>query len=421
MEAAILGGILGLGYYFSNADENTRIQHTNALKQNKTKSVRFSKTTKDGEESKEDGNMQRSLTGNLLPTNAFHHNNMVPFFGSTVKQNVDADANHSILDNYVGAGSVDYAKQESMQFFNREQNNIGTPFGAESNTDKRQEKIKAAKIRNNELPFEQIRVGPGLDDGYTNIPSGGVQQMKSRDAALLRYKSIDELRTKNDQKITYHGVMMNPQAHIKTHAFPGEVRHYHPDRFYVNNNGERNLVGKNAYYEAQRVMPEVVDRDVARPETTKEYFGTGVYVDAARSYNIPQQREAHKQQLGTMNVGPAALAEGGNNGSYGREGYVALPNQRTQTGARNAERMGPMGEQRGGQVPLLYQDGARFNKKMMFQGNGRSYGNKGMNYPGALPANDPNDIARRTIREQTEDNDYVAPPQTDVAREQDYS
>ena len=33
--------------------------------------------------------------------------------------------------------------------------------------------VSSTQIRNNELPFEQIQVGHGLNDGYTARPTGG--------------------------------------------------------------------------------------------------------------------------------------------------------------------------------------------------------------------------------------------------------
>ena len=38
------------------------------------------------------------------------------------------------------------------------------------------DRIVPSKNRNNVLPFEKINVGPGINDGYSAMPSGGFHQ-----------------------------------------------------------------------------------------------------------------------------------------------------------------------------------------------------------------------------------------------------
>ena len=44
------------------------------------------------------------LTGERVKSGDFTHNNMTPFFGGRVKQNVAPEANSGILDSYAGSG-----------------------------------------------------------------------------------------------------------------------------------------------------------------------------------------------------------------------------------------------------------------------------------------------------------------------------
>ena len=57
------------------------------------------------------------------------------------------------------------------------------------------------QIRNNVAPIEQIRVGPGLNKGYTWKPSGGIQQSETRNYVLP--KRTNETRVRNNPKVTY--------------------------------------------------------------------------------------------------------------------------------------------------------------------------------------------------------------------------
>ena len=404
MEAVAVGIVLAAGYLLSQREKpNTDIKgiessHMSAPKPTAFKSLPVKGST---------FSKSKSKTGIERPEDDLYHTNMFPFFGSTIKQNIDPDANKQILDFMVGAGSVDIGKREVPQMFNRERQNIGTPFGAPLQVEEHLEHIAVPMSRNNELPFEQIRSGPGLNDGYTNIPSGGVHQAASRDAALRRYKTVDELRPGNDPKLSYEGVIMNPESHIKARGDIGEFKHRNPDKFYINEDGERNLVTTGQFLKA-RVYPQPVDRSVNRPTTNREYFGIQGPADTEGTYVRSAHRQAHRKATQQFPMGPAVYSQAGQGssgtGDYGKDGYQSLPNQRTVTGARTK-----LGVAHGGSYagPNQFPDEAKFTRKMFFEGAPREFGNMQYTLPGGMPAVDPNDIARRTIREQTEDNDYL--------------
>lgn len=58
-----------------------------------------------------------SLSGERIPSTEFRHNNMVPFYGGSVKQNVRAAANVSMLDSFTGSGDTQIKKREVEQMF----------------------------------------------------------------------------------------------------------------------------------------------------------------------------------------------------------------------------------------------------------------------------------------------------------------
>lgn len=409
MEYLAIGGILATGYYLSNREERKPVTAKTRLGR-----APFTGANNSPYEKRPSLDIQTDIGQDVdqkelisSPIGSKYHTNMFPYFGSTIKQNTNPDANNQILDFMTGAGSMDIGKRESAQFFNREERAIGTPFGAPNQVADQREHIVVPKMRNNELPFEQIRSGPGLNDGYTNIPSGGVHQAAARDAALRRYKTVDELRPKSDPKQSYEGVIMNPVSHIKARGIQGEQKHRHPDRFYVNENGERNLITTGQHMKP-RVMPQPIDRAVNRPSTTREYFGVGKAADTHAAYNRPAHKKSTRTRSEQLPMGPATYASGGGGEQYasdhGKDGYVSLPNQRSITGTRTK-----MGGAHGGMYAGTnhYEDEARFSKKMYFTGNPRTFGEMQSTFPQGLPVKDPTDIAKPTIREQTEDNDFI--------------
>ena len=59
-----------------------------------------------------------SLTGEPINKNNFKHNNMVPFFGGSIKQNVDDNANRSKLENFTGSMDNYQSKKKLPHYLN---------------------------------------------------------------------------------------------------------------------------------------------------------------------------------------------------------------------------------------------------------------------------------------------------------------
>ena len=52
------------------------------------------------------------LSGQRIPSNQYKHNNMQPYFGGRIKQNIAPNSNTSVLDMYNGSGSTQMKKRE---------------------------------------------------------------------------------------------------------------------------------------------------------------------------------------------------------------------------------------------------------------------------------------------------------------------
>jgi hypothetical protein len=64
-----------------------------------------------------------SLTGQKVDSSYYTHNNMVPYFGSSIRsRNVDVNSNESVLDNMSGAGSQTNIKKENDTLFTPTEN-----------------------------------------------------------------------------------------------------------------------------------------------------------------------------------------------------------------------------------------------------------------------------------------------------------
>ena len=171
------------------------------------------------------------LAGNPIDPSTFTHNNMQPFFGSGVKQNLDEFSTRGIFENFTGTSDTYQKKQEQKPLF-QPQKNMSNVYGRQNLDGYMLDRYYVSNLRQNETPIEKVYVGPGLNQGYTNQPSGGFQQADTRDYILP--KTTDEIRVKTNPKISYYG-RINPGEKIAKPGKVGTLYKNRPDTFYVQN------------------------------------------------------------------------------------------------------------------------------------------------------------------------------------------
>lgn len=318
-----------------------------------------------------------ALTGLPMTTEEFSHNNMVPFFRGSVKQNMTDDANRSMLDNMIGTGFNQIEKREQAPLFDPHREPTGNITGLENISDFFHDRVVPSTNRAFEKPVEPTRVGPGLEQGFSSLPIGGFQQFEALEVAK-RGLSVDELRAASNPKITYEGVVIPGMNIAGVRGEIGEVRKYHPDKFFVNQDGERNFVGPVADNLKPTARPSQVMKFQARTETSEEFQGPAVASDFSATYAVPSFRAPFARQhdgYGYRNADGSTYGVPNTdapNNDFGAAAYELPVNQRNVTGER-------------GQTLNLVTAGS----------------------PQALTVYDPNDVARTTVRETTGANDWI--------------
>lgn len=352
------------------------------------------------------------LSGVAFQPGEFKHANMVPFFRGQAKQNMIDTANNQVLDSYSGSGKTLYAKREQTPFFEPTKEPVGNPFGFESTTNFMESRIVESRNRSGERPVEQIRVGPGLNQGYTHLPSGGYQQQAGEEYVLNRMPRTNDLRVATNPKLTYDTPVVpgaNFVASSGNAESIGEVRKYQPDTFFINKNGERNFVTVGADQKAAVRSTQVI-KHTTRPETTKAYSGVAGQAEGKATYTIGSTRTPLAKQMGSWGYRNADLTGNFNpdtdaqQNDYGKSGVEIRPNERFYTGERvMATNVAP--DERQGELPL--QDVARPTRAEELIDNAWIGTVSMAEAQPKLTVYDPNDVARTTIKETTVDNDYV--------------
>ena len=337
-----------------------------------------------------------SLTGNNIPSQDFTFNNMVPFFGSNVKQSMLT--NKRVVNSYTGS-DLYTQKKESEPLFNPN-NEIENVYGTQDINGEIQNRHIASQYRSNELAFDQVRVGAGLDGGYNACGKDGFHQMYRP-----MPKTVDELRAKSNPKIVFNGRKVPGKANNDKRGLQGCVIKKTPDTTFEQSPSQYLITTGDVIKERQQ--PTIILRDTNRKDSME-------YIPSADPNNKessarPLYRKSDKECFET--TGPRNLYEDNawtdiDVGDYGLKGTHFPPNERdcttVPTPASNFNSI-----VRAIIAPVL--DIFRYTKKQNAIGNIREAGNVGTSQITKNIMYDATDVARTTIKETTIDNDRMGP------------
>lgn len=219
--------------------------------------------------SDDESNNMMSLTGEKMNVKDFNHNNMQPFLKGNITQNTNVEQFTQKLDFNTGVDKFHIQKKELEPFSNPVSgyHNIN---GSKQDSEFLKRRMVVSEMQQNVSPFDTVRVGPGLNQGFTNKGSGGFQQNNSLDYA--RPKTMNELRSKINQKESVFS--MNYKAPIKGTEQRGIVnplKKNKPERTY--NQTHNDLFGNAAQVMKNTLRPELALKAVNRRNTHKEYTG----------------------------------------------------------------------------------------------------------------------------------------------------
>jgi len=216
-------------------------------------------------------NKVKSLSGENISIEKFKHGNMQVFLKKGVTQNVNLDNNQEFHQKF-GYNEYKNKKTEVENFFDPI-SDTSLIRGMNNNTDFIKDRTNITNIQNNFNPIQSVRVGPGLNQGYTSTGSGGFQQPDS--LIYAKPKDIDELRAKSNQKnsifeIPVQGPM---KSIIDKRAEVTPFAKNRPETSYKQT--EDNWFKGLSYLKKDTSRPEENLKDTSRIATHTDYYGTG--------------------------------------------------------------------------------------------------------------------------------------------------
>ena len=340
------------------------------------------------------------LTGEYISKDNFKHNNMQHFYKGQPTQNVDLDKTSTTFENFTGTSTVYQHKKEVKNLQDTTPQNI---YGSKvfTNAIDYNERYVPSKMQDNVLPFEQQRVGPGLDKGYTADPSGGYNQDNSRQYIIP--KTVDELRVKTNPKQTYQGRIIAGQKSTTRGLVSGVVKH-RPDTFYRNSS--------DRYFKGGNVRAQTLRKKFYLKPTNKQlqrsYYGVVGQSEVNKTYKRGSYCKSKKNNYMNSTPRNAYAKEQWNsnkeNSDYNKKSYINRPNERDTTQNK------PIVNNLTSLVKKLITpvlDIMKTSRKENFIGNPNPSGYMGVSMPSKLTVHDPNDVARTTIKETNIHNERL--------------
>ena len=330
----------------------------------------------------------KSLSGQVMDSSQFTHNNMVPFFGGSIKQNVESHSTQGILENFTGSRPVNFIEKKSQGSLFKPEQNLAYTTGKPVYSSEINSRFNPSSFRQGEFPFEPALVGPGLGQGYTTEPVGGFQQ-DIREYTLP--KTVDELRQGSNPKITYKG-RLNPSKKIGKRGLNAKVNKNKPDTYYKNDPSRYMTSVTNP---AERHRSKIIDKKTNRQSTTKEYTGSAG-PNQQKKADMRKQKYApvlkrNYGSTGLRNVAPSGTKQ---ESDYGKSGITIEDNNRNTTQSSYVSSLTTVVKEM--IAPL--EDLLKFSKKENFINHPRTDGN--VKFPvNKVTVYDPSSIAKTTIKE----------------------
>jgi len=243
------------------------------------------------------------------------HNNMEPFFGGSVKQNMDPNVNRTRLEAFTGTNPTFAHKKEVERFFPTEKNPFVNGLPVQSNRELDRYIPSNLGLKTNQKPFEEIRVAPGLNQPADKLTSS----IGFHDDFRPTFKSVNELRV--NPKSNYKGRVVGKGAYVakRTRAQPVVTRRQ-VDVGYTNDPNNRtrvyrqNLQDTHGGVQQQRDLnPNAIvlkhqERDLYGHEIGN-YPGIGVG-ETKKQYTIPDIRVSNKPTYKRQIIAPKAETDG---------------------------------------------------------------------------------------------------------------
>ena len=252
-----------------------------------------------------DGNFSNfnntDMTYGIVDKKDFVHNNMVPFFNRGVGKGYEQDSimqkkwndiKQRKLERFTGSvKNVEYRpKTERRPLFNP-QVGLTWIYGMPNFTNYFETRYIPGRERRNEKPFQPVRTTPGLNHAYNEVSKQGFH-----DTFRALPRTVDELRTANNPKISYGSVVIPGLKYTRRPIVP-HVAKRRPVRF--KENDPRDFIKGTTYYRAPSIHGNYDAPSTNRQETTRAWYSAAKFNETLHKPDsmYEQVRISHKENF----------------------------------------------------------------------------------------------------------------------------
>lgn len=303
-----------------------------------------------------------SLTGSPMANN-MSHNNMQPYLkGNITQPGIERMTN--ITQRNTGA-DIYINKKEQEPFFKPGMYG-GNVCGMQNNDQFYKSRINDFQQRNNEFPIPQIRVGPGLNSGYSSQGSGGFHQADTRQFSLP--VDLQKNKPKTDQSSkTFAIPVQGPKQDIARRGVVEPFDKNRPDTSYENT--------PDKWLRTTGAITKARDRDSIQ--------------------NLPQTNKflSHVEYAG---VAKDEFTQQNSKDNYGKENIIVYDNERNEYESKTVVN-NLTSIVNSIVAPVI--DTMKNSIKEYLLDAPRPHGNMDPQMPQAITVHDTNDVARTTLKE----------------------
>jgi len=353
-----------------------------------------------------DSNMNYGVTNDDELT----HDNMVPHFS---KKQIINDYNEQTfahrMELFSGSSKNFTPKKELLkENFSPLQKDVNLVNGSQNNIELLKGYYLPSTEKRNILPFEQQQIGPGLnlDPSQTSRPDGG-----SFEEYRPMPKTIDELRSDDNPKITFEGVMKSGQKGSKS-GMIGQVYKRKPEKTRELKIDDLQKMGGE--FKKEKSRDKVILKETGR-ETSEMLIGGAKYQhDNVSKKNDSKVKESKKKE--NYSVGFTNFKSIIEKVRSNLDSYIVTKNQRYDTSTLN---LNPPSKFSLGVVKFDPHDLAKKTVKETTVNNQQT--GPARHDIDSIKTYDPNDILKTTKKETTSFNEQRGHPKSEINNSQIYN